>query len=787
MVAATTLIDYQYRYSADAHYDSDAKTAFFGFVGILGGCATVLFQLSVLDRLLDKLGLFGTATVMPGALIGCLAAFGLLPSLITLVALKATDSGANMSLQQATGNLLLAPLSPRARAVWQGRIDGFAKRGSQLVAGLFLAVFPWTPSRVLPVALLVCALWIAAIVILRSRYVRLLTEMLGDGQRRGTKLEVYDGSTLRLLERELAGATPARAAVVLDLFEQAGHRAPDHLLQWQIERDPQGPGSIRVLEHLTCLGDVTALVEYAKNDGVLAGVALIALADLEPRVAQDRGRQILAGTGHPEPLCAIAAGILAEQDPEALAMAQRMSRASDPAARLGVVQALGRASLDVNGTIGRILHVLANDAEVDVARTAIEALGAHPSGEGCEVTLRALHRREVRGAAMRALAAMGQPAVGRVATELRSQTHVPSVAEALTWVLGRIGAAHGLDALLEALSVPIVKVRLNAAAALSTLHRRRPELVFPREAIAARYLDEIRFYARMRDASLAPLPETPAGKLLLRTLRERAQSSLETLFRILSIHHPEDAMQGAFRAISSRDPRQRQIALELLDTVVAKEVAEAIAVAVGGVRAHSRRSHRDPLHIFHQLAEEPDLFLASLTKAALLDANPPSVDRRQTETTGEIMAQTLVRQILELQSLNLFGQSSAEDLAEVAAMVSARRVAKDTVLFREEEVADAMYLVRSGEVTLSREGKIIDHIGPGEACGIVAILDQLPREYTAATSMESKLLVIRGDDLLQLLADRPLLMHSVFRALTAALRSQLDRGVLGKRKEEWSW
>jgi hypothetical protein len=53
--------------------------------------------------------------------------------------------------------------------------------------------------------------------------------------------------------------------------------------------------------------------------------------------------------------------------------------------------------------------------------------------------------------------------------------------------------------------------------------------------------------------------------------------------------------------------------------------------------------------------------------------------------------------------------------------------------------------------------------------------------------MDSKLLVIRADDLLQLLADRPLLMHSVFRALTAALRSQLDRGALGKRKEEWSW
>ncbi len=790
MVAATTLIDYQYRYGADAHYSSDAMTAFFGFVGILGGCATVLFQLTALDRLLDRLGLFGTATVMPGALIICSAAFGLVPSLTTLVVLKVVDSGSNMSLQQATGNLLLAPLSPRARAVWQGRIDGFAKRGSQLVAGSFLVLFPWTPSRVLPVALLVCALWVGAIMFTRTRYVRLLTEMLGDSGPEGKELEVYDGGTLKLLETELARAAPPRAAVILDLLERAGHRAPDHLLARQIKKDPHGAGALRVIEHLTSSGDVQALILHARDDDndTLARTALIALADLEPRVAQHRSRQILSGGEHPEPLRAIAAGILAELDAQAKQLARKMSRSSDPDTRLGVVQALGRASPASTAELGAILHVLANDAEAEVARTAIEAIGSHPSSEGAEVTLRALQRREVRGAAMRALAAMGQPVVPRVAQELRRQCRTPKVASTLTWILGRIGSSEGVHALVDALDTPIVKVRLNAAVALSTLHRRRPDFELPFDAIAARYLPEIRFYARMREASLADLPDTAAGKLLLRTLKQRAQSSLETLFRVMSLNHPEDAMQGAFQAISSRDPRKRQIALELLDTLVDKPVAEAISEAVGGVRARSRRSRRDDTEVLAQLARDPDRFLASLANAARLDTDTGADDRRgRTETTGEIMAQTVVNQILELQSLTLFSQSSAEDLAEVASMVSARRVGRDTVLFREDEAADAMYLVRTGEITLSRKGQILDHIGPGEACGIVAILDQLPREYTATASMDSKLLVIRGDDLLQLLADRPLLMHSVFRALTAALRSQLERGALGKKAEEWSW
>ena len=151
------------------------------------------------------------------------------------------------------------------------------------------------------------------------------------------------------------------------------------------------------------------------------------------------------------------------------------------------------------------------------------------------------------------------------------------------------------------------------------------------------------------------------------------------------------------------------------------------------------------------------------------------------------MAITLVNQILELQSLTLFGHSSAEDLAEVATLISVSRVPKGQVIFREGQSGDAMYVLRTGEVTLSRQGKLLEHVGPGEAFGILSILDQMPREVTATASMDSTVLSLRGDDFLQLVADRPLLMHSVFRALTSSLRNQLERGGLGKRAEEWSW
>jgi len=791
MVAATTFIDYQYRWGAHDHYAGDKKTAFFAAVGLGGGVITVLFQLGVLNRMLNKLGLFGTAVVMPVALISCSAAFGLFPTLITLVVLKVVDSGANMSLQQATGHLLLAPLAPRARAVWQGRIDGLAKRGSQAVAGLLLALFPLAPPQVLPWALVVCALWMVSIIFTRSAYVRLLTDMLGVVTADPSKLEVYDGATLRFLETELAKATPARAAVILDLFEKAGHRAPGYLLQRQIDKDPEGVGAIRVIEHLTTVADVETLIRFARADDgrhFIAAAALLALADLEPRVAQHRSRQILSESKHAEGLRATAAGIMAQDDRRALKLARELAGARDSATRLAIAQALGRSDPGDRHEIDEIIMLLACDRDTEVARAAVETLGNRPTPEACDVALKALGRRAVRGAAMRALANMGQAVVDRVAEELREQIHRPEVASTLTWILGRLGAASGVGPLVDALDSPIVSVRLNAAVALSTMHRRRPDVLLPKEKIETHYLSEIEYYSTIRDASLAALPDSPSGTLFSRALKQRGHSSLETLFRMMSLHYPEDAMQGAFVAINSREKRQQQIALELLDNILDKSVSERIAEAIGAASTGRRRQRQEPQNVLAKLTTDPDRFLASLARATLLDMGASSPEaRRIAETTGEIMAQTVVNQILELQSLTLFSHSSAEDLAEVATFVTARRVPKGTVLFREGEVGDAIYLVRTGEVTMSKAGKILDNIGPGEACGIIAVLDQLPRELSATVSMESSLLVIRGDDLLQLLADRPLLMHSVFRALTAALRNQLGRGALGRKPEDWSW
>ena len=781
MVASTTMIDYQFRYIAATTFDADEMTAFFGLVVFLAGVAAIVFQMTLLDRSLGRLGLFATAAIAPMALLTGLLGLAMLPSLATLAALKIADSGANMSLQQATGSLLLAPLGPRARSVWQGRVDGLARRGGQALTGALLAFLPWDPERILPLTVLLCVCWLYSLAVTRTRYVRLLTDILVSPRSEKHETAALDSATLRLLEHELSAASPSRGAVILELFENVDQQAPAHLLRQFVDNDPSGGGALRVVEHLANMGDDRALMPFvASRHDEVACAALIALADLNLPKASEVSRALLASEDRSRGVYALAAGILAPSYADALVLCRSLVRAPDRRTRLLATQALSRSSGVLHPSIAQLLYDLAQDPDPDIARMALAAVPRLNSPDSCKVALDALHRRELRGAARRALGAMGHDVAEILAAKLNAHLYQPDIAAALAWAIGHANGPIGISALTDALSAPVVHVRLGAATALYAIDRRNAGTTFPQERIAAHYLPEIAYYARMREAFLATRPLNASARLLASTLRDRGHASLETLFRIMSLCYHHDSMQGAFQALHSNDRNKRQIALDLLETLLEPELGNALAEAVEG-RSKKQISDSDGETALLALCGDPDPFLASVARAVLSSHSDHS-------TPGGTMNPTLVDQILELQAVTLFSQSSADDLADVATLLMPRKVPQSSVLFHQGDAADNLYLVRAGAVQLTHNGAYVDEISPGEACGIIAVLDQMPREMTATVTADASLLAIRGDDFLQLLADRPLLMHSVFRAFTLIIRDQIGRVSVGKRAEhEWAW
>ena len=83
------------------------------------------------------------------------------------------------------------------------------------------------------------------------------------------------------------------------------------------------------------------------------------------------------------------------------------------------------------------------------------------------------------------------------------------------------------------------------------------------------------------------------------------------------------------------------------------------------------------------------------------------------------------------------------DFRETARGIGAMvRFPAGATLFREGDPADHMYILLNGSIDMKRKDKVIELIGPGDALGIVAIIDGKPRSATAVAVTDVELALI---------------------------------------------
>jgi CRP-like cAMP-binding protein len=83
------------------------------------------------------------------------------------------------------------------------------------------------------------------------------------------------------------------------------------------------------------------------------------------------------------------------------------------------------------------------------------------------------------------------------------------------------------------------------------------------------------------------------------------------------------------------------------------------------------------------------------------------------------------------------------------------------------EPADALYAVVSGRVVVHQDGVVRVHLGPGDSFGERGLLDHAPRNATVTTEVETILLRIDGNVLLDSLEAAPTLAPALNRSSRA--------------------
>jgi CRP-like cAMP-binding protein len=133
-----------------------------------------------------------------------------------------------------------------------------------------------------------------------------------------------------------------------------------------------------------------------------------------------------------------------------------------------------------------------------------------------------------------------------------------------------------------------------------------------------------------------------------------------------------------------------------------------------------------------------------------------------------------------LRGMELFVGLTDAALVETLANARVREVAKDTVIFRQDDAAAYCYAVLRGRVRISQSDEdgaqlLVRFIGPGEMFGTVALFTGGTYPAEAVTTLDSVVASWREESLLQLIDSHPGIALNIVKIIGARLRELQER------------
>jgi len=128
-----------------------------------------------------------------------------------------------------------------------------------------------------------------------------------------------------------------------------------------------------------------------------------------------------------------------------------------------------------------------------------------------------------------------------------------------------------------------------------------------------------------------------------------------------------------------------------------------------------------------------------------------------------------------LKYIPLFSELSDDDLREISNLAVRQVYKKDNMILIEEEIGSTMFIILEGRVKISRisdDGRevILSILSEGDFFGEMSILDGQNRSANVVTLEDSKIMVIRREDFLQMLHDYPQIAINLLKELAQRLR-----------------
>lgn len=137
----------------------------------------------------------------------------------------------------------------------------------------------------------------------------------------------------------------------------------------------------------------------------------------------------------------------------------------------------------------------------------------------------------------------------------------------------------------------------------------------------------------------------------------------------------------------------------------------------------------------------------------------------------------LVEKVLILKSLGIFKDTPENILADLAPLMQEEDFEQGTLLFKEGEIGDCMFIIQSGEIKIHKGQSTLAILREKEVFGELSLLDAETRSASATCQTDCTLFRIDQEPFYELIESRPEVARGFIIMLCKRLRAQNEKSV----------
>ena len=602
-VLIANLVDYQFNTIAFQNITNENElTAFFGFWLSNLSIFSLLIQLFFTGKIINLFGMRTSLLFLPLSLfIGSVAIF-IYPVIFSALLMKVSSGAFKQSINKSARELLFIPITAEIKNKVKAFIDVFIANFATGLSGVLLLLITialdFSVQQISVISIFLIFIWSVLIYKIKAEYVDTFRTAI---EKRTIDLEeqqlnLNDATLINSLLNVLDSPNDNQVLYVLSLLENfKSEKLIPHLKRLLNNSSPAVKTQI-----------LKMLSGYSKGEFYEPVLPLVYDPNLEVKI--NAISYLYGNTDDPDNLI----GEYIKGDNLQTKIAAMMSIAeeyrassefrektdikslfndvfSDETIKLMSPEEANMMSIYASNFIGisayrglyPYLYKLMESDSVEVRKSAIKNMGETCSTEFLPTIIETLNDRKIKKYAREVLAGYCDDAVPLLVERLKDTNENQSLKITIPSILGRIYSDETTHVLSDNLLIGNRALRFEMIKSLNKLNARFPEIETNTANVNKAIIEEIEYYYKLSaiisvekrqtsetNNTEANNTQIQARQLLVSSLKDKIENTLERIFRLLGLKYSSSDMYNTYLGIVSNNLKLRENAIELIDNIL---------------------------------------------------------------------------------------------------------------------------------------------------------------------------------------------------------------------------